>query len=712
MRLPTRLAAAVLAGIAAAQDPTPYPAPRGKKGLQVQSVDDALALGIAHAALNVDLGRLMPTGRAGEATIGFERSGERHAFARDQVEALDAQVGPLARAGVVVTAILLATRTGDPAQDRLLVHRGCGAAAPNGIGAFATDTAEGRAWLGAAVEFLAARYSGTSPHGRICNWIVGNEVNSHWWWYHFGEQDLDAVVAAYEAAVRIVHTAVRAQSAHGRVFVSLEHHWSVRNAAGTARQAVPGRDLLLAFAARARQGGDYDWHVAFHPYPEDLFDCRFWEDETARDAPDAPRVTFANLPVLLRFLAREEMRWQGAVRRVLLSEQGFHCRADADGERDQAAALALAWSIVQRLPGIDALILHRHVDHAHEGGLRLGLWTRREGTVCEPERLRRIGEVFAACGTERFAEAAAFALPVVGQRAFGEFPLGGVRAEIDGDVVQVTHDGSPFATVRVRAEPRPFVWPLLGPEGAPRSRSFPMRAVDGGSKDHAHHQSLWFAHGDVSGHDFWHGRGRRERIVTEGPVEIGHEAGASVVRQRYRWLAGEDDVVCVEERTLRFAVDDGARIVDWTTVLHAGARPLVLGDTKEGTFALRVHDDLRADPRVAAGSLCDSEGRRGDAVWGQRARWIDAVGTVDGRAVGVALFDHPDNHGHPTHWHARTYGLLAANPFGVHDFTGAPPGTGRLEVAPGAALTLRYRVVLHGPDWDRARLDAAWRRWK
>jgi len=397
-------------------------APASKKGLQVQMVDDALALGVRHAALNVDLVRLsLPAADA--HSLAFECDGAKYAFDGDCVAALDAQIAPLSSHGVVVSVILLACQSGDAARDALLVHPDCKGRAPNGIAAFDTATARGRAQLRAAVAFLAARYSGKdSPHGRVWNWIVGNEVNSHWWWYHLGHADVDHVAAAYADAVRIVHDAVRTASANGRVFVSLEHHWTIRYAARDATQSCPGRDLLAAFAARVRASGDFDWHVAIHPYPENLFECRFWRDTTAPDRDDAPRIGFGNLDVLMRFLARDELRWRGEPRRVILSEQGFHCRADQDGERDQAAAFALAWELVQRQPGVDAFILHRHVDHAHEGGLCLGLWTRKPDSVCDPDRRRRMYELFRDCDTDRWAAASAFALPVIGIARWGDWP--------------------------------------------------------------------------------------------------------------------------------------------------------------------------------------------------------------------------------------------------------------------------------------------------
>ena len=74
--------------------------------------------------------------------------------------------------------------------------------------------------------------------------------------------------------------------------------------------------------------------------------------------------------------------------------------------------------------------------------------------------------------------------------------------------------------------------------------------------------------------------------------------------------------------------------------------------------------------------------------------------------LSVAIFDHAKNPRHPTWWHARDYGLFAANPFGQHDFE--PKSTlanaGRYTLPPGGSLTLRYRVLLHLGDEKTARL--------
>jgi Family of unknown function (DUF5722) len=365
-------------------------------------VDDALELGIAHAALNVQLGHLLrPLSDSAplRPDLGEAEVAPGWAVSAAALAALDAQVRPLAKAGVELNFILLARATQNPEVDALQFDPRYDPKAPNALGAFRVLDEVGSNYFRAVIGVLARRYGAASEIGTVRGWIVGNEVNSHWWWYNLGEAGMHEVVAAYEPAVRTVQEVVSAHQADARVYLSLEHHWQARFAAGSAKQSCRGRAFLDAFARRARKGGDYPWHLAFHPYPEDLFDCRFWEDESALPHEASPRITFRNLEVLTKYLRHKELLWQGKPRRVILSEQGFHCRDDDTGERDQAVAFALAWRKVQSLDGIDAFIYHRQVDHAGEGGLRFGLWRNKPGSVADPGEKRMIWSLLRACDT-------------------------------------------------------------------------------------------------------------------------------------------------------------------------------------------------------------------------------------------------------------------------------------------------------------------------
>lgn len=395
------------------QNPEAYPQAPSKKGLQVQMVDDALALGIRHAALNCHLASLVDLEQRPDS-IPFRLDGHEYFFRAARMAALDGQVQPLSKRGVIVSLILLNYENGSEPLDAIFMHpRYDRAARTNRLSAF-NASGEGARWLRACVTFLAKRYSDpAAPHGRVWNYIVGNEVNSHWWWNNMGRATCEEVASEYEHAVRLVHRAVRSASANARVFLSLEHHWGIRYPAGAADQSCPGRELLDTFARLARERGDFDWHVAHHPYPENLGEPRFWLDRSALPGDDTPRITFKNLEVLPRYLARPELLSAGQPRRIILSEQGFHCPDRPDGERDQAAAFCAAWWKVARLDGIDAFILHRHVDHKHEG-LNLGLWTRRPDSVSVPHRHRQMYEPFRLADTPEWESAFAFALPVIG----------------------------------------------------------------------------------------------------------------------------------------------------------------------------------------------------------------------------------------------------------------------------------------------------------
>ena len=270
--------------------------------------------------------------------------------------------------------------------------------------------------------------------------------------------------------------------------------------------------------------------------------------------------------------------------------------------------------------------------------------------------------------------------------------------------IVVTADGQPFAEYRADGPRGPCVWPLHAPGGQTVTRAFPFAEVEGEARDHPHHTSLWFAHGAVNGVDCWAGTGR---IVAVGEPTV--DAGTGAIRQGCEWRDEAGAVVCRERRELRFAAGGDWRAVDTLVALTRADGPLRLGDTKEGTMALRVRSEFCLEGPGAAGRIGNSEGQVGAAAWGKHARWVAYSAVLDGEEHTVAMFDHPGNHGHPTTWHARGYGLCAANPFGLHDFTRAPAGTGDLQVPAGSELRLLYRVWLHRGPCDAAAIEAAWR---
>ncbi|MGZ8900578.1 MAG: DUF5722 domain-containing protein, partial [Limisphaerales bacterium] len=216
---------------AAAPDHAPFPAPASKKGLQVQMVEDALALGIKHAALNVNFAQMLTLTTNGDFSIN-----ERY------LEQLDRQIKPLSDAEVVVSLILLYYRSGNAALDAMMLHPRYDLKAPNNLSAFNTSNEKSAAAYSACVEALAKRYSpANSTHGRVWNYIVGNEVNSHWFWANVGRVSMEEFADDYLRAVRSCHAAVRKHSANARVYISLEHHWNIRYPGGDEQQAFAGR---------------------------------------------------------------------------------------------------------------------------------------------------------------------------------------------------------------------------------------------------------------------------------------------------------------------------------------------------------------------------------------------------------------------------------------------------------------------------------------
>ena len=398
----------------------PYPTALSKKGLQVEMVDDALALGVKHAALNFNLSQLIDPNRDTNNPV-WELDGHKYHFKRSSVESMDKRIKTLSDRGVLVSLIVLTYLSRDAEVNRLMIHPACATNAPNRLGNFNTVTEDGRRWLQATLEFCAERWSRPDKqYGRVVGYIMGNEVNSHWWWANMGKVTMAEFADDYLRTVRLAHTAVRKQSSWARVYLSLEHHWNIRFDAKSERTSFPGRPFIEYFAQRARSGGDFDWHIAFHPYPENLFEPRFWKDKTATtNVLATPRITFKNIELLPAYLRSPELLYHGQPRRIILSEQGFHTPKGTNGEIIQAAAYCYAYKKIEKLDGIDAFILHRHVDHKDEGGLLLGLRGLTPNAV-EARPKKRSWECFRAADTPEWKSVFEFALPIAGLKGWDE----------------------------------------------------------------------------------------------------------------------------------------------------------------------------------------------------------------------------------------------------------------------------------------------------
>ena len=278
-----------------------------------------------------------------------------------------------------------------------------------------------------------------------------------------------------------------------------------------------------------------------------------------------------------------------------------------------------------------------------------------------------------------------------------------VVASAEGATVKL--DGQLFTEYRTFSGHEPILWPVLGPGGKETTRAWPMRKDIGATHDHPHQRSLWFTHGKVNGIDFWSEGEKTGKIRHRDFAEL-HSGPTGRIVAHDDWIGPDGAKVCEDRRTLVFHGDKDQRIIDFNVVVTASNGSLEFGDTKEGSFGLRIADSMRVESGKG-GRIVNSEGQTDAKAWGQHAAWVDYEGPIDGDPLGIAILNHPTSYNYPTFWHVRTYGLFAANPFGRKDFEGSSAHDGSLKIEPGHTLELRYRVIFHRGDEKSAHLSEA-----
>jgi len=299
--------------------------------------------------------------------------------------------------------------------------------------------------------------------------------------------------------------------------------------------------------------------------------------------------------------------------------------------------------------------------------------------------------------------------------------------------VDVTIDGKPFTSyIWPSTLKKPVLYPLRTAKGTAVTRGFPLDPRPRERVDHPHHVGLWLNHGDVNGLDFWNNSDAipAEQAPKMGTIyhrkvlsaKSGADKGELTVETA--WMTHDDKQLLRETTTFVFRGGADSRTIDRITTLTALDQKVVFKDSKEAFFGMRVRRELEqpADkPEVftdasgkatavpvldntgVTGKYVSSEGKEGDAVWSTRGKWTLLGGTVEGEPVTLAILDHPSNVGYPTHWHARGYGLFAANPLGDRQLN--EPRDFNYTLEPGKSVTFRYRVLILSAPPSRDRIE-------
>ncbi|GAA4327807.1 hypothetical protein GCM10023149_31450 [Mucilaginibacter gynuensis] len=293
--------------------------------------------------------------------------------------------------------------------------------------------------------------------------------------------------------------------------------------------------------------------------------------------------------------------------------------------------------------------------------------------------------------------------------------------------VDVTIGGQPFTSfLYPDTLEKPVLYPLHAANGTIVTRGYPLAPRPGEPTDHPHHIGLWFNFENVNGLDFWNNsfaipQDKKDKYGWIRTDRILETASGTTGKLAYHanWINQKKEVLLEETTRFEFSGDKQQRVIDRVTTLKA-VIPVTFTDAKDGLLGLRLAQELQiptnedkkftddkgivtevkaGTTHIANGNYLTSLGKSGDAAWSTRGAWCKVYGKMGADSVSIAIIDHPKNPNYPTFWHARGYGLFAANPLGEKIFTNNASAK-NLSLKPGESVTFRYRIVINNGKQD------------
>lgn len=270
---------------------------------------------------------------------------------------------------------------------------------------------------------------------------------------------------------------------------------------------------------------------------------------------------------------------------------------------------------------------------------------------------------------------------------------------------------------------KPVLYPIRTIGGTTITRGYPVAPRQGERADHPHQTGLWMNYESVNGYDFWNNsfaispdqKHRYGSIRHIAILEKSAGADRAFLKTFSRWVDPTGNRILDEVTQFSFSVSGSTLIIDRQSKLTAVSDSVRFKDVKDGFLGLRLARPLEMpssqkdrfiekggkiseaaleNSEGVTGMYTNREGITGDAVWGKRSQWTQLAGKIGGKEIGIVIIDYPGNPGYPTYWHARGYGLFAANPLGQAIFSNGQE-TLNFKLTRGSSVSFSYRIVVH-----------------